>query len=254
MPISAIWTATSCARFASVRHEPDGSCRPRLTTNLDIVIADVKARDRDRYLSVLYAPAAVRPALLALHGLDLELAQVVASTSEPMLGEIRLAWWRDALTALDGGQVPPQPLLALIAAEVLSRGVSGAELTALEDRWLGLIGSDAVPESHFDGGGTLFALLARIGGGDSAAARRLGEAWAKGEPAQRESAQRESAQRESAQRESAQGPVATPLRPLFGLVQLAARDAARARAGQEREARGSTARQLRLLASIVLGR
>ena len=219
----------------------------------------MKARDRDRYLSVLYAPAAVRPALLALHGLDLELAQVVASTSEPMLGEIRLAWWRDALTALDGGQVPPQPLLALIAAEVLPRGVSGAELTALEDRWLGLIGSDAVPESHFDGGGTLFALLARIGGGDSAAARRLGEAWAKGEPAQRESAQRESAQRESAQRESAQresaqGPVATPLRPLFGLVQLAARDAARARAGQEREARGSTARQLRLLASIVLGR
>jgi phytoene synthase len=217
-----------------VRHEPDGQGRPRLTTNLDIVTADVKARDRDRYLSVLYAPAAVRPALLALHGLDLELAQVVASTSEPMLGEIRLAWWRDALTALDAGQVPAQPLLALIAAEVLPRGVSGAELTALEDRWLGLIGSDDVPESHFCGGGAFFALLARIGGGDLVMARRLGEAWAKGE--------------------LAPGVVATPLRPLFGLVQLAARDAARARAGQGREPRGSTARQLRLLAGIVLGR
>ncbi len=212
---------------------------PSLTTNLDIVTAEVKARDRDRYLSVLYAPAAVRPALLALHGLDLELAQVVASTSEPMLGEIRLAWWRDALTGLDAGQVPAQPLLALIAAEVLPRGVSGAELTALEDRWLGLIGSDEVPESHVGGGGTFFVLLARIGGGDSDAARRLGEAWTKGEPAQRE---------------TALGPVATPLRPLFGLVQLAARDAARARTGQGREARGSTARQLRLLASIALGR
>ena len=194
----------------------------------------MKARDRDRYLSVLYAPAAVRPALLALHGLDLELAQVVASTSEPMLGEIRLAWWRDALTALDAGQVPAQPLLALIAAEVLPRGVSGAELTALEDRWLGLIGSDDVPESHFAGGGAFFVLQARIGGGDLGMARRLGEAWAKGEPAF--------------------GPVAIPLRPLFGLVQLAARDAARARAGQGREPRGSTARQLRLLAGIVLGR
>jgi phytoene synthase len=193
----------------------------------------VKARDRDRYLSVLYAPAAARPALLALHGLDLELAQVVASTSEPMLGEIRLAWWRDALVALDTGAVPAQPLLALIAAEVLPRGVSGADLALLEDRWLGLIGSDDVPESHV-AGGALFALLARLGGGEAQAARRLGEAWVVGEPAAL--------------------PVAPPLRPLLGLVQLAARDAARARGGQGREPRGSTARQLRLLASVALGR
>ena len=194
----------------------------------------MKARDRDRYLSVLYAPAAARPALLALHGLDLELAQVVASTSEPMLGEIRLAWWRDALVALDTGAVPAQPLLALIAAEVLPRGVSGADLALLEDRWLGLIGSDDVPESHVAGGGALFALLARLGGGEAQAARRLGEAWVVGEPAAL--------------------PVAPPLRPLLGLVQLAARDAARARGGQGREPRGSTARQLRLLASVALGR
>ncbi len=195
----------------------------------------MKARDRDRYLSVLYAPAAARPALLALHGLDLELAQVVASTTEPMLGEIRLAWWRDALTALDGGQVPAQPLLALIAAEVLPRGISGAELSVLEDRWLGLIGSDDVPDSHIGGGGTLFALLARLGGGEPESARRLGEAWAVGAA-------------------PAPLPVAPPLRPLLGLVQLAARDAARARAGQARERRGSTARQLRLLTSVATGR
>ena len=208
--------------------------RSSLTTNLDIVIADVKARDRDRYLSVLYAPEAARPALLAVHGLDLELAQVVASTSEPMLGEIRLAWWRDALMALDAGTVPAQPLLALIATEVLPRGMSGAELSLLEDRWLGLIGSENVPDSHISGGGTLFALLARLGGGEPEAARRLGEAWAAGVPATL--------------------PVAAPLRPLLGLVQLAVRDAARARAGQGREPRGSTARQLRLLAGVALGR
>ncbi len=194
----------------------------------------MKARDRDRYLSVLYAPEAARPALLAVHGLDLELAQVVASTSEPMLGEIRLAWWRDALTGLDSGRVPAQPLLALIAAEVLPRGVSGTELAGLEDRWLGLIGSDDVPDSHIAGGGLLFALLARLGGGDLDTARRLGAAWAAGATPVR--------------------PVPPPLRPLLGLVQLAARDAARARAGQGREPRGSTARQLRLLMSVALGR
>ncbi len=224
----------------SVRHEPDGSGRSGPTSNLDIVTADVKARDRDRYLSVLYAPEAARPALLALHGLDLELAQVVASTSEPMLGEIRLAWWRDALAALDSGQVPAQPLLALIAAEVLPRGITGAELAVLEDRWLGLIGNDAVPAAHVTGGGCLFALLARICGGEASEAqrlgeaKRLGEAWAEGAPPAR--------------------PVAPVLRPLFGLACLAERDAAHARAGRPREPRGSTARQWRLLVAVALGR
>ena len=71
---------------------------------------------------MLYAPADVRPAWMALHGLDLELESVVAGTTEPMIGAIRLAWWREALQGLDAGKVPAQPLLQLIAAEVLPRG------------------------------------------------------------------------------------------------------------------------------------
>ena len=137
-----------------------------LLTPFDLVSADVRTRDRDRYLSVLYAPAPVRPAWMALHGLDLELESVVAGTTEPMIGAIRLAWWREALEGLDAGKVPAQPLLQLIAAEVLPRGVSGAELAGLEDRWAELIGAEAVPESHFAGGGDLFAFLARLAGGD----------------------------------------------------------------------------------------
>lgn len=182
---------------------------------------------------MLYAPAAVRPALLALHGLDLALAQVVAETSEPMIGEIRLAWWREALTGLDAGKVPAQPLLKLLAAELLPRGISGTELAGLEDRWLGLIGSDTVPAAHVDGGGLLFALAARLLGGDAESARRLGAAWAMGE--------------------RVTGPVPAALRPLLGLARLAERDAARTRAGQPREPRGAIARQLRLLAAIAFG-
>jgi phytoene synthase len=205
-----------------------------VTDALAIVTAEVKARDRDRYLSVLYAPEAARAGMMAVHGLDLEMAQIVASTSEPMLGEIRLAWWRDALIALDSGVVPAHPLLQLLANEVLARGVAGADLAELEDRWLGLIDCDDVPVAHIGGGGTLFALLARLGGGDTSGARRLGEAWVAGEPPE--------------------VPVAPALRPLLGLVQLAVRDAARARAGHGREPRGSTLRQLRLLTSVAFGR
>jgi phytoene synthase len=183
---------------------------------------------------VLYTPAAARPAWLALHGLDLELEAVVTGTTEPMIGEIRLAWWREALQGLDAGRVPKQPLLALIAAEVLPRGVAGAELAGLEDRWAGLIGNDDVPEAHFAGGGDLFALLARLAGGDADQARALGQAWAAGEP-------------------PPPGRTAAALRPLLGLTRLAQRDAARHRAGQPPEPRGSLARQAMLLRSVAFG-
>ncbi len=206
-----------------------------LTSDLDIVVGEVRESDRDRYLSVLYAAEAVRPALFALHGLDLALEKVVAGTTEPMIGAIRLAWWREALEGLDVGKVPAQPLLAVIAAELLPRGISGAALAGLEDRWLGLIGNDAVPEAHIEGGGRFFGLLARVTGGDPVVAERLGRGWAMGDTV-------------------VERGVPAVLRPLLGLARLSVRDAARVRAGQVREPRGSLSRQWRLLVAIALGR
>jgi phytoene synthase len=202
-------------------------------TDLDIITAELQARDRDRWLACLYAPASARPGLIALFALDCELAGLVASTTEPMLGEIRLAWWRERLEELDAGKAPAQPLLAALRDHALP-AVRGAELAGLEDRWLAMIGSDDVPAAHIDGGGLLFALAARLLGGDAAVAEALGRAWVLGEkPAARPPA---------------------PLRPLAGLVALSARDAARARAGQPREARGSLTRQWLLLKAAALGR
>jgi 15-cis-phytoene synthase len=198
-----------------------------------LVSDELKARDKDRWLACLYAPEAARPGLMALFALDLELAQVVATTTDPMLGEIRLAWWRERLTELDAGRAPAQPLLEALLAHALPV-LKGAELAGLEDRWLGLIGSDAVPPAHVEGGGLLFALAARLLGGDAAAGDALGRAWALGEaPAGRTPAR---------------------LRLLRALVQLAARDAARVRKGALREARGSLPRQWILLKSVAFGR
>jgi phytoene synthase len=176
----------------------------------------------------------VRPALIALFGIDAELGAVVAGTTEPMIGEIRLAWWREALEGLDTGTVPAQPLLQLVAAELLPRGISGATLAALEDRWLGMIGNNEVPAAHVEGGGLLFGLAARLLGSDEALGKQLGEAWVTG---------------------SAAGlpKVPTLLRPLLGLVRLAARDVARAGQGAPPEAPGSLGRQWLLLKTIALG-
>jgi 15-cis-phytoene synthase len=76
-----------------------------MSDNLDLPsnrerIALVRAHDRDRYISAVLAPADSRADLILLAAFDAELARIPASVSEPLLGEIRLQWWRDALTPL----------------------------------------------------------------------------------------------------------------------------------------------------------
>ena len=57
----------------------------------------VRAEDRDRFLSSLYAPESVRGDLLALYAFDLEVGNIARKVSDPTLGEIRLEWWRQAV-------------------------------------------------------------------------------------------------------------------------------------------------------------
>ena len=57
--------------------------------------ASVRAADPDRYFSALFAPAALRPQLLVLYAFNAELARVAETVREPMLGAIRLEWWRE---------------------------------------------------------------------------------------------------------------------------------------------------------------
>jgi 15-cis-phytoene synthase len=63
----------------------------------------VRTGDRDRYLSDLFAPATIRPHLFALHAFNTDVARIRDSVSQPMLGEIRLQWWHDALHGDPGG-------------------------------------------------------------------------------------------------------------------------------------------------------
>src|ERR1700761_4459325 len=56
-----------------------------------------RAADPDRYFSTLFAPAPTRPFLLALYAFNHEVARVAESVREPMLGAIRLEWWRETV-------------------------------------------------------------------------------------------------------------------------------------------------------------
>jgi 15-cis-phytoene synthase len=76
----------------------------------------------DRDLVRLYWPVELRPAFDALFAIDDALGEVVASSTQPALGAIRLAWWRDALERLDTSAPPPEPRLQAAASLLLPRG------------------------------------------------------------------------------------------------------------------------------------
>ncbi|HEX4270168.1 MAG TPA: squalene/phytoene synthase family protein, partial [Rhizomicrobium sp.] len=83
--------------------------------------ASVRTADPDRYFSALFAPANLRPFLFALYAFNAEVARVAESVREPMLGAIRLEWWRE--TAEGASRASPRNhdvargLVALFAAE-----------------------------------------------------------------------------------------------------------------------------------------
>jgi phytoene synthase len=82
--------------------------------------------DPDRYLTGLFAPAGRREDLFALYAFNLELAKTVEVVSEPMLGQIRLQWWRESLDGIYQG-TPRQheailPLAEAVARHGLTRG------------------------------------------------------------------------------------------------------------------------------------
>nr|WP_246623189.1 squalene/phytoene synthase family protein [Sphingomonas colocasiae] len=71
-------------------------------------------------LALHYAPASARDDLTLLFALDAKLADILRTTREPLIGEMRLVWWRDALMDLRAGDAPAEPLLRDLAVSRLA--------------------------------------------------------------------------------------------------------------------------------------
>jgi NADH dehydrogenase [ubiquinone] 1 alpha subcomplex assembly factor 6 len=86
----------------------------------------LRRHDRDRYLTTLFAPVERRDALTALYAFNFEVAKTREIVREPLLGRIRLQWWREAIDAIYRG-LPPrkhevvEPLAAAIRRHDLTR-------------------------------------------------------------------------------------------------------------------------------------
>lgn len=72
----------------------------------------VREFDKDRYVAALFAPAHLRPALMTLYAFAVEIARVRSLAREILPGEIRLQWWRDALSGREHGGVAGNPVAA----------------------------------------------------------------------------------------------------------------------------------------------
>ena len=72
----------------------------------------VVARDseRDRWLSALFAPEAARPHLHAIAAFDHEIGRIRIVTREPLAGEMRLTWWREALAGDRANEARGHPI------------------------------------------------------------------------------------------------------------------------------------------------
>src|SRR5512138_2071878 len=78
----------------------------------------VRASDKDRYLTALFLPAAIRPHAFALFAFNLEVSAIRERAREPLAGEVRLQWWRDMLADRAAGGVAGHPVAAALAATI----------------------------------------------------------------------------------------------------------------------------------------
>jgi phytoene synthase len=71
----------------------------------------IRRADYDRYAAALFAPKNVRPHLFALYAFNYEIAKTAEIVSQPLAGQIRLQWWRDAMEELRAGKTRDHPVV-----------------------------------------------------------------------------------------------------------------------------------------------
>ena len=102
---------------------------------LSVLGLEVRKYDRERFVTALFAPSALREDLLVLYAFNAELARIKSLVRESLAGAIRLQWWRDVVQGqrpatetehhpiagplgalMRAGRVDAQPLLDLLDA------------------------------------------------------------------------------------------------------------------------------------------
>jgi 15-cis-phytoene synthase len=129
----------------------------------DALLAELSGPER---LAILHAPVAMRGCLTSVLVLDRRLSAILHKTSEPVIAQLRFAWWRDRLTD-DARKWPKgEPYFAALLklkGQLHSKGLAG-RLTQLVDLWeelavLGEWNHDAMADFHGARARIIFSVL-----------------------------------------------------------------------------------------------
>jgi 15-cis-phytoene synthase len=103
----------------------------------DVVHPDVIAMARDgepeRYLAATLSPAPTRSALIALAAFSADLRRIPHVVKEPMMGEVRLQWWRDCISSVEAGEPTGHPIADALATAVRAHSLPVLSLIAMTE-------------------------------------------------------------------------------------------------------------------------
>ncbi|SFR37916.1 Phytoene/squalene synthetase [Yoonia tamlensis] len=137
----------------------------------------VEKADPERFRAAMAAPVPARKILFPLYALNVEVARAPWVTKEPMIAEMRLQWWRDALEEIAQGVTPRKhEVVDALAAVLDAEGATLLDGLIAARRW-DIYSDPFEDQTHMDAyidatSGHLMVTAARLlGQGDQIAVR-----------------------------------------------------------------------------------
>ncbi len=118
--------------------------------SFDACASIVERGDPERFRAAMAAPVAARRILFPLYAFNVEVARAPWVTEEPMIAEMRLQWWRDALDEIaSGGPARRHEVVDELAGILDADGAKALNGLVAARRWD--VYKDAFEdETHFD--------------------------------------------------------------------------------------------------------
>lgn len=100
----------------------------------EMVRQAARADDADRYVAALLAPRAIRSDLITLAAFAGAVLKIPYQVTDAQIGEIRVAWWREAILEAAQPVASGNPVADAFAEVFQRRGLDGQALEALFDQ------------------------------------------------------------------------------------------------------------------------
>lgn len=85
---------------------------------LSTIAQDLRLKDNEKFLACMFAPEDLRDKIMAIFLFHNEIYDIPQIVSEPMVGKIKLQWWRDVISEIkDKKPARPHPILQALKNE-----------------------------------------------------------------------------------------------------------------------------------------